>query len=205
MIAYIINIKKNERVLNKYLRDTNQIKLSNALIKLLISNNTICYTKFGKPYFKDKIKFNISHSGKYIVLILSSGINVGIDIEEIKLHKNYLSITKKYFKNDEFFFIDDSLKNFLTIWTRKESFIKCLGISIINLKKIPNLIKNKIIYKNNLYYIKTFFYKKYIISITYKSNTRRNIHLKEINSIGLLKMINKKSNLSNINIRETIV
>ena len=61
-----------------------------------------------------------------------------------------------------------------------ESFIKCLGISLAYLDKIPELLKNKIIYKSTFYFIKTFEYKKYLLSVTYNSSIKKNICVREI-------------------------
>src|SRR5205085_1446012 len=40
-------------------------------------------TEYKKPYFDDKINFNITHSGQYILCAISDSCKVGIDVEEV--------------------------------------------------------------------------------------------------------------------------
>lgn len=85
----------------------------------------------GKPYFNDNaFSFNISHSGKYIVCIISSDEkkNIGIDIEEIKpINLNdFSSVLSPREKA-----IVDSDEKFYTYWTRKEAIIKADGRGLL--------------------------------------------------------------------------
>ena len=190
MFIYIVNInsikskdvdkiiKKNNFNIN--LNSSIQSKIGKILIKKFVSNDKIYYSDYGKPYINGKIKFNLSHSKEYLVFVIGKGFDVGIDIEKIMEHKHYTSISKKYFSNIEDKYIENDLYRFLKIWTRKESFIKCLGLSISNLIKMPKLIKNKIVYNRYSFFIKTFEYNKYIFSVTYKSNRKKNILIREI-------------------------
>ncbi len=42
----------------------------------------VCYNQFGKPFLDSEFKFNISHSGNYVVCAFSLGLELGIDIEK---------------------------------------------------------------------------------------------------------------------------
>lgn len=78
---------------------------------------------------KERIHFNMSHSGDYVVIAVSDA-PVGIDIE----HKtrNYSQIAKRCFCKGEY---EDMIelpmerqpKRFLEIWTMKEAYIKWNG------------------------------------------------------------------------------
>ncbi len=99
------------------------------------------YGEFGKPeldknkmrdYQMEKygIHFNLSHSGKYVVLAVSDGL-IGIDIEGRK--KNRLAVAKRCFDKTEYEDIisahteQEQDMRFLEYWTMKEAYVKYLG------------------------------------------------------------------------------
>ena len=89
---------------------------------------------YGKPSLIDgeeQIGFNISHSGEWVVLVVSSSVQVGVDIEEIKSAD--LGIAQRFFSDEEYASIksrsvdDDQALHFYEIWTAKESYVKAVG------------------------------------------------------------------------------
>lgn len=133
----------------------------------------INYNENGKPSFKDynDIKFNLSHSKEYAIAVISNE-EVGCDIEFLRKYND--KISKKYFSKEEQEYIDNSLnkdESFTRIWVLKESFLKALGIGLINNMKeisiIPNDDKIKInqkISKKN-WFLKEMFLDKYYIAV----------------------------------------
>lgn len=120
--------------------------------------------EFGKPISKSTF-FNISHSHGLVVLAISEFSPVGVDIELVREVKDDL---KRFVSSDEEYrFIKDD-SSFYEIWTSKESLVKAEGQGIRReVKSIPGLPING--FKNFLkkdYYVKTFSYERYIISIT---------------------------------------
>lgn len=96
------------------------------------SNIEIIKTEKGKPYLSEnhpELFFNISHSGDWVVVALSSG-EIGIDVEKIK--KPAYRIAERYFSTSELDALN-SLKDqekadfFYDLWTLKESYLKLLG------------------------------------------------------------------------------
>ena len=92
------------------------------------------YGTHGKPDYNcsTKIKFNISHSGKLIVLGFVKTYVIGLDIERIKTDFDVLNIAEIFFSITEIKMLydlrqDDLYKAFYRCWTRKESFIKAEG------------------------------------------------------------------------------
>lgn len=79
-----------------------------------------------KPYFKDypDIRFSLSHSGDVIVLAMGK-TEVGVDIEQVK-PRDYLSIANRHFSAAEVAQIN-SLEDFLSLWTKKEAYLKLTG------------------------------------------------------------------------------
>lgn len=76
------------------------------------------------------LHFNLSHSGDYIVLVVSD-CPVGIDVEHKT--KGYDALAKRCFCKEEYEDIlnagdeEAQRKRFLEYWTRKEAYIKCVG------------------------------------------------------------------------------
>ncbi len=97
----------------------------------LFSNTdiTINFGEHGKPY-TDDFCFSISHS-KDMVFCAVSDNDIGIDVEavrEIKRRDSY-----KLFTPSECEFVnsaDDLSVAFLTVWTKKEAYVKLLGGTI---------------------------------------------------------------------------
>lgn len=82
--------------------------------------------EMGKPYLKDcKLQFNVSHSGDYVAIAISES-PVGIDIQETKSIKD--GMYRKVVQPEEQVLIgEDRQKDFLRLWSLKESFVKAEG------------------------------------------------------------------------------
>ena len=79
-----------------------------------------------KPYFEEyPLHFNVSHSGEYLAIAVSE-YPVGIDIQGSKTIKD--GMFKKVVQPQEEVFIgEDRQRDFLRLWTLKESFVKAEG------------------------------------------------------------------------------
>ena len=82
--------------------------------------------EMGKPYLEgNPLHFNVSHSGEYLAIAISK-YPVGIDIQEPKLIKD--GMFRKVVQPEEDCLIgEDRQKDFLRLWTLKESFVKAEG------------------------------------------------------------------------------
>lgn len=97
------------------------------------------YTSYNRPYVKNGFPdFNISHSGEYVVCVISSNSRVGIDIEEIR--EMELKDFSRQFSNEEWESIQSSQdrpSSFFNTWSQKEALIKANGKGLsIPLKSI---------------------------------------------------------------------
>ena len=94
------------------------------------------YGEHGKPDLKNdtehKLTFNLSHAGHWGVLAVTTGTDIGVDIETIDQKIDYEKIAADFFSPTEI----DKLKQyppkrrrraFYRIWTRKEASLKMLG------------------------------------------------------------------------------
>ena len=94
--------------------------------------------EYGKPYIVgcEKFKFNISHSGDYVVIAytMDEGVSsLGIDVERVRSKDSDMMVAHRFFTKDEIDYISDGLEcsdedvRFYKIWTMKEAYIKMTG------------------------------------------------------------------------------
>ena len=133
--------------------------------------------KNGKPKNNDT-EFNISHSGKYVVLTKGGTEPVGVDIELMQRGNKH--IAPRFFTLDECVQIDRSYdpdKTFTQIWTLKEAFLKCIGSGVgkdlkrftIHIDDDENIrIDNRI--NRNFYYFKEYDVSGYKLSVCSEDN-----------------------------------
>ena len=125
-----------------------QFIISRSVLRKIISNSinkphdeiVFYYTKKDKPFIKDKfnnesVEFNISHSEQCILIAITLGHSVGIDVEKINKKIDFESLSARFFSNKENEFLrsleeSKKLDAFYSIWTRKEAFIKATGKGI---------------------------------------------------------------------------
>ena len=92
-----------------------------------------CYNSHNKPYLlppeNEQIYFNLSHSGKYVMCIISDTEN-GCDVQEIKEGGD--DIAERFFSQKEKEYLrplspDDRVRAFYELWALKESCLKATG------------------------------------------------------------------------------
>lgn len=105
-----------ERILEEILKKDYQMKECPEIVR----------DALGKPYLKNgRLHFNVSHSGKYLAIAVSES-PVGIDIQETKNIRD--GMYRKIVQPKEQALIGkDRQKDFLRLWTLKESFVKAEG------------------------------------------------------------------------------
>lgn len=122
-----------------HMNDKKRCIITEILIQYLIRKETekviddikICYTSLGKPYIEGvNKKFNISHSGSWVVCALSD-VPVGVDIEyideSITSMKNLILSKEEYKRYEKSQNKDEFLYR---TWTQKESYVKYLGVGL---------------------------------------------------------------------------
>jgi 4'-phosphopantetheinyl transferase len=88
----------------------------------------------GKPYLADHpdIRFNLSHSGRYALVAVAHGLEVGVDIERIRGERPTVDIAERFFAPAEVRELmetpeDRRVPAFFACWSRKEAYIKARG------------------------------------------------------------------------------
>ena len=88
----------------------------------------------GKPFLESGgLEFNVSHSRDRLLIAVTSGRAVGVDIEFRREGLNMPSIAKRWFAPEEREFFrnaDDPADAFFEIWAKKEAYVKALGAGI---------------------------------------------------------------------------
>ena len=81
----------------------------------------------GKPCVKDRQDFfyNISHSGRYVVIAWGN-TEVGVDVQQEGKAK-VEALAKRYFSADEQAYVQEDPQRFYEVWTKKESYVKYTG------------------------------------------------------------------------------
>ncbi len=175
-----VNDKQKEKAFG-YKNEADQIRsLASSYLINSLSSEPLLFNDTGKPFFENGPFFNISHSGRYIVMAVSNK-EVGVDIEE-NVERN-MSALIRIFNEAEAKMIKEHA-DFYYLWCAKESLIKCMGSSISKVKEVPSLPLNGLkTFKGKDYQSKTFVYEKHIISITRESNEDFEVKMERINQL----------------------
>jgi 4'-phosphopantetheinyl transferase len=92
----------------------------------------------GRPILRapsGRVHFNLSHSGDVALMAVSRSAQVGVDIEVLREIPDFLAIARNHFANTEVEHLlrlppELRLAGFYVTWTRKEAFVKALGLGL---------------------------------------------------------------------------
>jgi 4'-phosphopantetheinyl transferase len=97
------------------------------------------YGANGKPDLEptvrqNSLRFNVSHSGDLMLVAVTQGREVGVDVEQHHVVENAEGIARRFFspaEADEFCALphDEQEAAFFNCWTRKEAYVKARGDS----------------------------------------------------------------------------
>jgi len=92
----------------------------------------------GKPMISSEtgLDFNLSHSGDFALVAVTSGRKVGVDVEKHRQDMEYEKIAQRYFSEREKSELqklptDQKMNGFFNCWTRKEAYIKAQGLGLL--------------------------------------------------------------------------
>ena len=115
-------------------------KLLGNYLKVDAAEIRLTYNKYGKPSLaeslnKSAISFNLAHSGGLGLYGFSLGRRIGVDLEYVRPEFTGHEIAQQYFSQREATELERvplALRNqaFFNCWTRKEAFIKALGLGL---------------------------------------------------------------------------
>ena len=139
--------KRYKRFVSK--QQANQYLLARALLRSQLSKRVpdvlphewvFVVDEYGKPRLADgfshlNLHFNLSHSEDLVVLALSEGLDLGVDVECIHRPVFNMALAKRYFARTELadlmrFNGKQQVKRIAQLWTLKESYLKACGLGI---------------------------------------------------------------------------
>lgn len=97
-------------------------------LELGVTLDAVQFTSKERPFLNEKIDFNISHSGEYVIVAITENFRVGVDIEKHRALD--VVLFRRYFDDHEWNLIEsaaDPMQTFFDLWAIKESAIKCDG------------------------------------------------------------------------------
>ncbi|KAB1158709.1 4'-phosphopantetheinyl transferase superfamily protein [Tenacibaculum aiptasiae] len=176
----------------KYMRwqDAHAYLYGKLLLKKAVSDlghdynlELIQKSKYGKPYFENSnFGFNISHSGEYIVCIISTEEknNLGIDIEEVNPIE--FDSFKNVFSEKEKREISN-YKSFYTFWTRKEAVVKADGRGLLMPLNTINTTISPLLLDNKAYYLyEVEIDQNYVVHVATSKSLKKKIDYSYIHS-----------------------
>lgn len=132
----VVSQERKKKILQyKLWEDKKRCLCGEALIRYglaklhYLKDTPIFYHTLGKPYVEG-CGFSVSHSGNWVLVAFSES-DIGVDIEKITNNTEGLSC----FSDEEVDYIsctmhDEQCKRFTEIWTRKECYLKYLGLGL---------------------------------------------------------------------------
>ena len=138
----MVELNDEEQIVFSAIKNKNRAKqwLTSRVILSQISGNnklSIIYEKNGRPLINDvEYHISISHTSKFVAVILSRFLEAGIDIEEI--HPRILKIKPKFVSIEENKFLKDDknlIENLILIWSAKEALFKMDGKGNMDFRK----------------------------------------------------------------------
>jgi 4'-phosphopantetheinyl transferase len=92
---------------------------------------------YGKPCLTESetVRFNLTHSGVLGMVAITTGREVGADVEQIRPELADLSVARRFFASAEVAALASlegvaRVRAFFACWTRKEAYIKALGLGL---------------------------------------------------------------------------
>ena len=105
-----------------------------------LAGTDFLYGRHGKPgpgarVAGETVAFNVSHSHGLALVALTLGGRLGVDLEKIRPARNWRELARRYFSEAENQALDgrpeeDGREAFFACWTRKEAFVKALGVGV---------------------------------------------------------------------------
>jgi 4'-phosphopantetheinyl transferase len=126
-------------------RDREEYVIAHAMLRTLLARYLRCAPgdvalvngNHGKPASRNNaaLTFNLTHGQGAILVAVAPGYDIGIDIEQVRPLSGLRCLARRYFAPKEIERLSSARKTeldraFLEIWTRKEAYLKALGVGL---------------------------------------------------------------------------
>ena len=185
-------MKKAER----YLKADDRLMCIGAglLISLIarINESEIYISECGKPYAKNGIFFNVSHSGNCAALVFGKN-ETGIDIE--KINEDNLYLAEHIFTERELQWINfEPVTRFHILWSIKESILKASGTGLHLSVTLPEVYPetNHIFVNGMTYYFNYGIFENKSIAVSSTVDTGK-LNIKKISADEIISCFQRKN------------
>lgn len=146
--GFDVSAEERQRA-TKFLRveDRNRYLTGRLLLRRILACHIGCapsdlifiQDRYGRPSLANPptegLDFNITHSGRWVLLALAEGRRVGIDTEKIRSDIDFHSIMRRVFSPPERAAVNTLSEGeqegaFFWHWTRKEALAKAIGVGL---------------------------------------------------------------------------
>ncbi|HEY1203980.1 MAG: 4'-phosphopantetheinyl transferase superfamily protein [Bryobacteraceae bacterium] len=84
----------------------------------------------GKPYLAgSRVRFNMTDSGDLALYAVTLDAEIGVDVERVRAIDG-ASISRRFLPEAEAAAVAADPASFLRIWTRREAYLKCIGVGL---------------------------------------------------------------------------
>lgn len=137
--------------------------------------------RYGKPFLRGAVEFNISHSGAYVLCAIGRNVKLGVDIEAVNtIDLDHYRSTMTAAQWDIIERAPNPIRKFFDIWTLKESVIKADSRGLqIPLQDIST-DGDRVICDGNPWYTKSIFFDNAYCSHLAADTSELSIRLKPV-------------------------
>ncbi len=139
----ILSIGEQQHIMRfHHWQDRQKSLIGKLVLRMILKNfnisplDNLFYDQYERPFQreKEKVDFNIAHSGDWIVCGACDHGRIGVDVERIQPIE--MDIANQYFAENEVAFLfeqpqDKRLHCFYRFWTLKEAYIKAKGSTFL--------------------------------------------------------------------------
>ncbi len=148
LAAYLTPAERERVARYRFERDRARRTYARGLLRLVLGEALGLHPRavelvtgpFGKPELLPAqngpgLRFNLSYGGDWLLLALTRGCEVGVDLEPVRALPDAMGIAGRFFHCDEqdrlrAAAVDEQSQLFFTYWTRKEALLKALGTGL---------------------------------------------------------------------------
>ena len=104
---------------------------SHAALRAILGSSMFAISDTGKPFLpaSPSVKFNLSHSGERALVAVALEVEVGVDVERVRLMPDWRQIAERFFPPSEAAELAGE-SDFFQRWTRIEAVLKARGVGL---------------------------------------------------------------------------
>jgi 4'-phosphopantetheinyl transferase len=121
-------------------RDRRQFIVARGVLRHLLASRLgvpprqvpIVYGEHGKPRVDGPLAFSVAHSAGLIAIAITSGGDVGVDVERVDSSIEAMQIAEDFYSSSEIESLrrlrgGERIRGFFRCWARKEAYLKAIG------------------------------------------------------------------------------